>query len=441
MLRTILPARRDARLILLGTLCSAVGRGLTLPFLFIYLTRVRNVDATSVFLLVSWMGVVSLALAPFAGSLIDRLGARFVVAPLLLVASSGSVLLAFARNIWSAGLAVTVIAVGFSGVWSGWNTILASLVEPEHRQRTFGLSFTLLNLGIGTGGLIAGLLADVSRVGTFQALYFGDAVSFLLPFGILLILRHVGRRVASDSTAAGDPAAPTQGGYRQVLRDGAFVRFFLFGLVLTTVGYAQIEVGFTAFATNVVEASPRVISWSFSANTLVIVVLQLFVVRWLEGRSRTRALSVVALIFGASWVVLALAGIARGTGWTVAAGIGVVACSMIFAVGETMMSPVMPAITNALATDELRGRYNAMAGMVFGLSGIIGPVAAGPLIGRGHDTAWLVLVIAGCVVAAGLALRLHGRLTPAQDGRGISRSSQPTPATSGAVAEATLASP
>jgi len=101
---------------------------------------------------------------------------------------------------------------------------------------------------------------------------------------------------------------------------------------------------------------------------------------------------------------------------------------MIFAFGETMMSPVMPAITNAMATDELRGRYNAMAGMVFGLSGIIGPVAAGPLIGRGHETAWLFLVVAGCGVAAAMAWRLHGRLTPVQDGRGFARSPQPAPA-------------
>ena len=140
------------------------------------------------------------------------------------------------------------------------------------------------------------------------------------------------------------------------------------------------------------------------------------------------ALSVVALVFGASWLVLGLAGVASGAGYTVAAGIGVVACSMIFAFGETMMSPVMPAITNAMATDELRGRYNAMAGMVFGLSGIIGPIAAGPLIGRGHHTAWLVLVVAGCGVAAAMAWRLHGRLTPIQDGRGFAGSPQPAPA-------------
>jgi MFS family permease len=202
-----------------------------------------------------------------------------------------------------------------------------------------------------------------------------------------------------------------------VLRDRAFIRFFIFGLALTTFGYAQIEVGFTAFATQVVEVSPTVIGWAFAANTFVIVVAQLFVVRWLDGRSRTRALAVVGLVFATCWIVLAGAGLAGQHGLAWLAVTGVVVSFMIFATGETLLSPVMPTITNALAPDELRGRYNAVGSMVWGVSGIIGPVAAGPLIGGGYATAWVLLVIAGCLVACGLALDLHRRLTPEQDGR------------------------
>lgn len=438
-LRNALPASRDARLILLGTLFSAIGRGLTLPFLFIYLTKVRDLDGTTVGLLVGWMGAISLLLAPVAGSLIDRFGARYVVAPLMVVASVGSGLLAFADSAWIVFVALTVLAIAFSGAWSGSTTILASLVTPEERQRTFGLSFTLLNLGIGTGGLIAGTFVDEGRLSTFQALYFGDAASFLVPFVILLLLPHVGHRVPPAEGATQPGQAPVRGGYWQVLRDGAFVQFFVFALVLTTVGYAQIEIGFTAFAVNVAEVSARVVSLSFAANTLVIVLLQLVVVRWLEGRSRTRALAVVALVFGLSWVVLAGAGWAGSAGFTVIAIACVIACSMIFAFGETLMSPVMPAITNALATDELRGRYNAMASMVWGISGVVGPVAAGPLIGNGLSTAWLVSAIVGCLLASLLALRLHRRLTPAQDGREAPRT--PERATAGLVPDAAPAAP
>jgi MFS family permease len=85
-----LPASREARRILIGTLFSAIGRGLTMPFLLVYLTQVRGLDAGTVGLLVGWMGVVALVLAPLGGTLVDRLGARHVVLPLLVVASVGS---------------------------------------------------------------------------------------------------------------------------------------------------------------------------------------------------------------------------------------------------------------------------------------------------------------------------------------------------------------
>jgi MFS family permease len=415
MLRSALPASRDARRILLGTLFSAVGRGLTLPFLFIYLHEVRGIAAGTVGLLVGWTGVISLVLSPVLGSLVDRLGARRVVLPLLAIEAAGTASLAFVDSAATAFAALTVIAIGLAGIWSGQTTILASLVDDTERQRVFGLSFTLLNLGIGIGGIIGGVLVDPARPGTFQAIYLADGVSYLAPALILLSLPHVGRSVIAETLA---DASDTDGagGYLQVLRDGTFVRFFLFGLVLITFGYAQMEVGYTAFSRVVAEVPAGVLGIAFAGNTVVIVVAQLFVIRWLEGRSRTRALALAALIFALSWVVLAGAGLAGAAAPALAIA-GVIACLVIFAFGETLMSPVMPAITNALATDELRGRYNALGSMTWGLSGVVGPVAAGPLIGGGHAFTWVALVIAGCVLAAGLALMLRRRLTPAQDGR------------------------
>jgi hypothetical protein len=251
-------------------------------------------------------------------------------------------------------------------------------------------------------------------------IYFGDATSYLVPIAILLSMPAVGRRVAtstSESTASG-------GGYATVLRDGRFLRFLIFGLVITTAGYAQIEVGFTGFSTVVAEVPARVVGWAFAGNTLLIVLAQLFVLRWLEGRSRTRALALVGVIFASSWLILALAGLAGqghlgGSAGPTLAAIGVVACSVVFAMGETLLSPVMPAITNALATDEVRGRYNALGSMIHGVSGIVGPVVAGPLIGAGRAPVWVVLVVGGSLVASVLALRLRHRLTPAQDGRAV----------------------
>jgi MFS family permease len=402
---------------LLGTLCSAVGRGLTLPFLFIYLNDVRGLSGATVGLVVGWMGAVSLALSPLGGTLIDRFGARYVVMPALLVEACGVASLALVDDVWGAFASVTAMAVGFSVIYAGQSTILASLTSESERQRVFGLQFALLNLGIGTGGLISGWVVNVDRPITFQAIYVADAVTYLAPLIILLSMPRVGRRLVERAHDAPDETH-ARGGYRAVLRDRPFRRFVAFGLVLTTFGYAQIEVGFTAFATDVAGVTPRIVGWALAANTLMIVLSQLYVIRVLDGRSRTRSLAAVGGIFAVSWLILGAAGLVDGRN-ALLASLGVIACATVFAVGETLLSPVMPALTNALASDALRGRYNAMTSMIWGISGIVGPITAGPLIGGGLGEAWVVLVVCGSLVASALALSLRRQLTPAQDGRAV----------------------
>jgi MFS family permease len=412
MLRRALPRRPEARRILLGTLLSAVGRGLTLPFLFIYLTDVRGLTDARAGLVIGWFGAVTLALSPLGGTLIDRFGARRVVLPCLVIEAVGTGSLALIHSTSSAFLVMTVVAVGSSAIWSGQNTILASLTDAGERQRVYGLSFALLNLGIGIGGLTSGAIVDVARPGTFQTIYLLDAVSYLMPALILLSLRGVGHRLTQRAT----DDRPASGGYLTVLRDRPFRRLVIFGLVLTTCGYAQIEVGFAAYAVRVAEVSPRVVAWALAGNTAMIVLAQLVVIRRMDGRSRTGALAAVGAVFAAAWLVLGAAGLV-GTGNALLAALGVVACSAIFGFGETMLSPVMPALTNALATDELRGRYNAMSSMIFGISGVVGPVTAGPLIGAAHGRVWVAVVVGGCLIASLIALSLRRLLSPVQDGR------------------------
>ncbi|MEU5965421.1 MFS transporter [Micromonospora parva] len=427
MLRRALPRRFEARRLLIGTLLSAIGRGLTLPFLFIYFTDVRGLTDTRAGLVIGWYGAVTLALSPLGGTLIDRFGARRVVVPCLLIEAIGTGSLALVNSTGSAVLVMTVIAVGSSAIWSGQNTILASLTGDDERQRVFGLNFALLNLGIGVGGMTSGAIVDTARPGTFQIIYLLDAVSYLMPALILLTLPGVGHRLVRPRTGG----EPSPGGYLTVLRDRPFRRLVIFGLILTTCGYAQIEVGFAAYAVRVVEVTPQVVAWALAANTVMIVLAQLLVLRRIEGRSRTGALAVVGAVFAGAWLVLGAGGLVSAES-AVFAALCVVACSAIFGFGETMLSPVMPALTNALATDELRGRYNAMSSMIFGISGVIGPVTAGPLLGAAHGSVWVATVVGGCLIASLVALSLRRLLTAEQDGVATtapaSRTAAPTPA-------------
>lgn len=121
--------------------------------------------------MVGWYGAIVLCLAPVGGILIDRLGSRRSLIVFYLVEATVVGSLAFVDSFVSTLLAVSGIALGSSAIRAGQATLLTSVTDGGQRQRVFGLEFALLNLGLGLGGLIAGMIVDTSRLVTFQAVY------------------------------------------------------------------------------------------------------------------------------------------------------------------------------------------------------------------------------------------------------------------------------
>jgi len=79
----------------------------------------------------------------------------------------------------------------------------------------------------------------------------------------------------------------------------------------------------------------------------------------------------------------------------------------VFAVGEMIQSPLMPAIVNDLAEPHLRGRYNAAVSWSWAVGNVIGPVVGGAVLGARAHALWIGLGIAGCIAGAVVARRLE----------------------------------
>jgi MFS family permease len=410
---------RAAPVLLGAMLLSTAGFGLVVPFSFIYLTKVRHLDPTWVGLAGAWIGLAGLLAAGPAGALVDRWGARPVYIVLAILQGLGLGCYAFVHSVWEAFGAATLAAMGGPPLIGSYDTLLASATPEEDRQRFFGVAFVALNIGIGFGGLVGGAVADVHHPRSFEVLYLCAGLGVMVSAFMVASPRKLG------AAPAHDPEAPPHGGWRAVLRDGVFMRFMLVGVLLMSCAYGQLEFGFTAFASDVADVSTRTVGWAFAANCATIVVIQLSVLPRLEGRSRSRLLALASAVLGSSWLVLALGAIKPGTAVAVA---GVVGCGTVFALGEVVMSPVLPALTNSLATDALRGRYNTLSSMTFGITAVFGPLTAAPLIGHGLWPVWLGFVVVTGVAAAYGSLTLRARLTAAQDGREL----EAEPATSGA---------
>ncbi len=392
-----------------GIALSALGSGLTMPFLYVYLAEVRGIATSTVGLLFAFMGLLGFIGSPIGGTLIDRIGPRPVMIVGLTAEAIGVGSLAFVQNAWHALAVATFITLGTVGLYPAATAMLTRLVPEERREKVYGFQFMLMNAGLGVGGVISAFLVRTEDPSTFERLYLLDALSYVAYIAVVLSLP---RGTGAMSKAEAREEIGPQPGWSTVLKDKTLMRVVLISIVVITFGYAQFEAGFAAYTVGEAGIPAHMLGWAFGANTAAIVLGQLVALRFIQGRRRSRMLALCAAIWSVSWMVIALSDAVDG--WVaiafVVGGLG------LFGLGETLWAPLAPAIVNDLATEELRGRYNALQGMTWTVAMIIGPALAGLLIGNDLAHVWVACTVGGTAVAAVLLLRLRRHLTPEQDG-------------------------
>ncbi len=393
---------RPAWVVLSGDFVSAIGSGLTLPCLFIYAHQVRHLSYGTAGLVVATIALASLAGNRLGGALADRRTPRRALMAGLVAAAAGSVALAMARSAVGLFGAAGLLGLGVSVIWPAQDALLASVAGPAGLSAVFSVRHTSFNAGLGLGALGAAAVVSVTRPGTFTAVYLADAASFLAFVPVLARLHIPGPRARGRTEAR-----PVPGGFRQVLRDKAFVRVWVLTALVVTVSFGQFQSSFPGYATRPGGISTHGLGLAFAADTLTVVAIQLFVLRRLAGRRRTTGVALAALAWAASWAVVIAGGQLGGGG---AAEAAFVTAMVIFALGETLLSPTLPAIINDLAPPEAAGRYNGLGVLAYTAGFLLGPVCGAAALGAGWGTGLFTVMILACLIVAVAALRLSRHL-------------------------------
>jgi MFS family permease len=400
--RTRIP--QPARIVIAGDAVAALGTGLILPLTLIYLHQVRGIRLPVVGALLAMQAAIGLIAVPFSGALMDRIGARKVLAGTLIGQAIGSAALAWTHSVLTAIPVMLFFGASMAPRFPAFMTLLAGLTpRPDEQQRAFAVNFTVLNAGIGVGGGIGAAVASVHHLASFQAMFVGNAVCCLLFTAVLTKLPDI-RPPHSEQTA--------KVGYRDVLANRPLRAVVIATLVLAFTGYAALDSGLPAFATVEAHVPVRVVALSLTANTVLIVVAQLFVLRLVRMLRRSRALAMIGLIWAVSWAIFGLAGLDLSQAARTACILGFAA---LFGLGETFMAPTISPLVNSLADDRTRGRANALSSGVYSLAFVVSPTISTGLIAGGLAGLWIGLLCAGCLVTVGISFSLGRRLTPRQD--------------------------
>jgi MFS family permease len=403
----------------IATFVSSMGSGLTYSLFVIYLHNVRGFSTDFATLLLSAAAVVGICCSPVWGTFTDLFGPIRIIMFAIVADAASLILWAHAHSETQATVAALLLALFGGAGWGSNSTLLSRIVPSEHRQRAFGFNFMLLNLGIGFGLLVSASIVDLHDPASFVFLYTFDAGVTLLGGLIVLTLHRFGGAIPQLR----DDVKLREEGWREVIRDRRLRQYVVAAVVLMIGGYGSQEAGYSLFVVNNLKLPVHVIGIIFFFNTTTIVCSQLWILNRIEGRSRTKVMAGVAGIWFVFWVILdsALA-LPR-----VLAIVSLCVAMIVFAIGETMLSPVGPALVNEIAPEHLRGRYNAAAGLAWGLSGTLAPAITAFYFNQRLGDWWPLGTGLTALLGGALMLRLGRHLSATEDGREVPTVTTSTP--------------
>ena len=391
---------RPVWLIEAGGVANALGNGIVIPFLVIYLHEVRHFGLGTSGLVVAFLLGIGIVGSPLAGRVVDRIGARATLMASLALLAAGYGGFPFVRHPWQAfGLAV-IAGAGNGGFAPSHSSLLAALTSREQRTAAYALTRVTDNLGFGLGGLIGGLIATTAVPVSFDVLFGVDAGTFLAFIGLLFFVPAIPPVALPARVSAG---------FRAVARDRTFVWLLALTAVLVAAGYAQIATILPPYASEHAGVSNAGIGAIFFVNTIVLVIAQLPLAKALEGRRRFHALAVTGALFAVTCVSILVVGRTLSGSSAVVALCGVI---VIFSLAECIHGAVSNPLIADLAPRELPGRYMGLRTSSFQLGYLVGPTLGSFLLAASPVGLWLGCAVACAATTVGF-VALGGR-TPSE---------------------------
>ncbi len=306
-------------------------------FLGIWFVREARIDLAVVGAAFLCEHVLRGLAAPMFGALSDRIGRR----PLLLAAALGSaaVLPCFLLVSGPASLFAWSVAMGICGAVNMpvANALLLDLSQPEKRQTTLALNYTVMSvaytLGVSPAGYVAeqgyGLLAALASIGYVL-------VAFLYAFALRGELPM--ERVREDRTLLTQSI--------DVLKDRGFLTFASMAFVF------PLSMGLVVSASPLFAADNGLgegfIGLVLGLNSVIVALLAVPVAARIERSGPFRPLGAAAL---------AVAGCFACFAWIPQPAAALVAGTVVFSFGELVFSSAVPAAVARLAPAGRRGVY------------------------------------------------------------------------------------
>lgn len=390
---------RSMKILLYGVLLSHLGTFMVVPLLPIYLMQQKAMTIVDI-------GMI-LAVSPFtfqAGSIVggwlaDRIGRRFVIA--LGAWLNGAAIAGFALfdGFWM------FVAMGLlSGLGVGLNapSTKAAIATLASERGTSTTAFSLRGIAANIGTAAAGLV-------TYYLLGGANSLIFYVSAGLYAVLGIMSWAMLPKGCGDAPCKTVPLKTYASIFKNKPFVMFSIVSIGLWAL-YVQLSLALPLRAEGLL-ADPGRVSLIWTVNSLIVIVLQTPVSRWILDRIHP----MYALSFGTLFLGAGLGSLYWATSFY-----GLLLCGAVFIIGEMLVVPTMDSTVSRMGTAHMLGAFFGITNFVSGIGEGAGKFAGGQLLGLGTSTPWIIyaVVAVGVSVTLGL-LRFWGPMRTALDKAGL----------------------
>jgi MFS family permease len=373
---------------------DGIGGTLLFPFFALYITQKFHVGMTQAGVLLGISSLFGLIGSMAGGALTDRFGRRRLILFGLVFSAVSTLAFGLVTHISLMYPLSIVIGLLSNIAHPAHDAMIADILPETKRQEGFGILRVVGNLAWIIGPTIGGFVASIN----FFYLFVTDTViSCLVALFLFRLLPETQPQRHPDHQP--ESLLETVGGYRHVVRDGAFMAFMLAGILMLLV-YQQMYGSLSVFLRDVHHIGPQGYGFLMTSSAITVVLFQFTVSRLIKRRPAFLMMALGTIFY---MIGFSLFGVFNTF-------VLFVLNMVIITIGEMIVVPTGQSLAAEFAPEDKRGRYMAMFGLSWAIPATLGPGLAGYILDNYNPS--LLWFIGGllCAVAAFGFYLLHLKL-------------------------------
>ena len=358
-------------------------------FMTLYLTRIIGFDVKTVGLFVMITAASGILGSVIGGKLSDHIGRKTVMVGSQFSSAAVLAVCGFLPSTMVIPV-MLIIANFFTGaVRPASRSMLTDLTKNEERQKAFSLLYLGTNFGVAIGPMIAGFLF----LNHLPWIFWGDAITTIFAFTLVLIYvpesnpdeKEIKENKNSDLEKAVEGSA-----VRAFLSRPVLVFFSIFTVMANFI-YAQMTFSLPLHLNEIFDdKGAKIFGYLMSFNAVIVLIFTALVLSFTKRVKAVYNMAFAALLFAVGFGALSVISSIQGFLIT----------TFIWTIGEILMVTNGSVYIANHTPINLRGRFNAITGLVFGLGYIAGPFISGLILSSGSISRLWVFILFFSILTA-----------------------------------------